>query len=207
MSYNHYNQIYLHTTQPLGIETMNNRPFPPIILTHLTTNTARYYGVCQHGLNLFLKQKNLTNCTAISVSHLLEILVNDNPSDQIYYRQWFSLLSGAQGSGYLNGNTTGDEDGDGFGAEWSSGDGYDSELTYDSSNSAWRWLWTWKPLWRHHWKPKCRWNRNRLVLWSVLPLRQWNPRRSPLHLRKPSCSLPKILLFIAVRVNMESTKP
>lgn len=134
MSYNHYNQIYLHTTQPLGIETMNNRPFPPIILTHLTTNTARYYGVCQHGLNLFLKQKNLTNCTAISVSHLLEILENDNPSDQIYYRQWFSLLSGAQGSGYLNGNTTGDEDGDGFGAEWSSGDGYDSELTYDSSN-------------------------------------------------------------------------
>lgn len=81
-----------------------------------------------------LKTKNLTNCTAISISHSLEILENDNPYDQIYYRQWFSLLSRAQGSGYLNGNVTGDEDEDGFGAEWSSGDGYDSELTYDSSN-------------------------------------------------------------------------
>lgn len=99
---------------------MNNRPFPPIILTHLTKDNALFHGTCKSGLDKFINTHQLSHLTAISVSLLLKS--KKLTPNEIY---WIKYIAGLDvnktqyGSEYENeypyGYGYGNKHGDGFG--------------------------------------------------------------------------------------------
>ena len=114
---------------------MNNRPFPPVVLTHITKDNALFYGACIIGINKVMGTHQLSHLTAISVSTLLKskkLILNEV--------NWIKRIAGLNGHKYGtrygdrygegNGYGEWDEDGDGYG----DGNGYIDEYGYGYSN-------------------------------------------------------------------------
>lgn len=69
---------------------------PPMVLTHITKDNARWFGACESGINNLLTQLNLTHITAISVTDLLQY-----PLSQ-YELNWLKSITGYQNSSHPN---------------------------------------------------------------------------------------------------------
>ena len=115
---------------------MNNRPFPPIVLTHITKDNALFHKACKSGVNIFIETHNLSHLTAISVTLLLKSKKLTSET-----KAWVKSIAGlnlknGDEEGYGNGDELGyeignvEEYGDGNGEEYVDGDGYRNGLGY-----------------------------------------------------------------------------
>lgn len=69
---------------------------PPLILTHITKDNARWFGACENGINDLLTRLNLTHLTAISVTDLLQYSLS--PTEHSYLK----YMTGYQNSSHPN---------------------------------------------------------------------------------------------------------
>ena len=69
---------------------------PPMILTHITKDNARWFGACENGINDLLTRLNLTHLTAISVTELLQYPLSSQELN------WLKFSTGYQNSSYPN---------------------------------------------------------------------------------------------------------
>ena len=105
---------------------MNNLPFPPVVLTHITKNNALFHKACKSGVNIFIETHHLSHLTAVSVATLLKS--NQLTPDEIH---WIKFIAGLnletgdeEGYGYGDGVGYGYRDGVGYGDGDEYGDGY-----------------------------------------------------------------------------------
>ena len=125
---------------------MNNLPFPPIVLTHITKDNALSHGACETGIKQVIDAHQLSDLTAISVSILLKS--KKLTQDQIY---WIKSIAGIDeneneygyvdevdenenGYGYGEGYGKGIANGYGYGEGYGEGyeDGYGDENDNDN---------------------------------------------------------------------------
>ena len=69
---------------------------PPMVLTHITKDNARWFGACENGINDLLVRLNLTHLTAISVTDLLQYSLS--PTEHSYLK----YMTGYKNSSYPN---------------------------------------------------------------------------------------------------------
>ena len=115
---------------------MNNRPFPPVVLTHITKDNALFYGACIIGINKVMGTHQLSHLTAISVSTLLKskkLILNEV--------NWIKRIAGlnlensdGEGYGHGLGYGDGDDDGDGYGGGYGYEDGVGYRDGYGDGN-------------------------------------------------------------------------
>lgn len=105
---------------------MNTLPFPPIVLTHITEDTARAFSACPNGIAVFKQRFKIKSVTAISVNKYLKLLNKTND----WKRSWLRMIAGLQNLENENGligqygNLLGHGNGDGYGDGYEYGDGY-----------------------------------------------------------------------------------
>ena len=92
---------------------MNNLPFPPLVLTHITKDNVLFHGACISGIDKLIETHDLAHLTAISVATLLN-------SNQLTHEEanWVKSIAG------LNGNKNHYIDEDGYGYGYGDGRGY-----------------------------------------------------------------------------------
>jgi len=101
---------------------MNNRPFPPIILTHITKDNALFNRACESGVNKLIETHHWSHLTAVPVPILLKS--SELTTDEIY---WVKSIAGLNVYKNKYGNGYGDAYGEGFsegyGCEYKTGNG------------------------------------------------------------------------------------
>ena len=102
---------------------MNNRPFPPIVLTHITKDNALFRKTCKSGVNKLIETHHWSHLTAVPVPILLKS--SELTTDEIY---WVKSIAGLNvcknkyGDGY--GDAYGEGFSEGYGYEYKTGNGY-----------------------------------------------------------------------------------
>lgn len=64
--------------------------FPPMVLTHITIDTAQQYGACISGIKDFINKHRRKNLTALPITTLLNLNL------MLFERDWIQQIAGLQ---------------------------------------------------------------------------------------------------------------